>query len=350
MNHILIANWIELAARHCCTNVCGNQCLDGTGNACCGGTAVCSAGQTCVAGNCTSMPPVQSVTPTSTPNSPSPTPSPVASNPTPTPTPDPLSELNAGVPPSAKADLAAACFLSTQFSCYYTTPAWYTSLPSDAQSYYSSTNSVADHSAFCTSTAIINPQCNSTSPHASLSPGAKGGIGVGKGAPAFKPFLTGPPPPPTLPYTSPPTTTQVPTIGPNATTGPTTGPNTTSGWAGVSGPGAIPPPPLPHHGVPVPFIVGAYRRQGDRDQNRTIPRKAIASASSQESPSPSHPSMSEAGGGSISEMSETGARSATISSADDIASGSRAYGMHELQGEEVYEIPEGTRRYEAPDQ
>jgi hypothetical protein len=282
-----------------------------------------------------------------------------------------LSELNAGVPPSAKANPAAACFLSTQFSCYYTTPAWYTSLPSDAQSYYSSTNSVADHSAFCTSTAIINPQCNGTSPHASLSPGAKGGIGVGvvagvvgivgliicimkvclgKGAPAFKPFLTGPPPPPTLPYTSPPTTTQVPTIGPNATTGPTTGPNTTSGWAGVSGPGAVPPAPPPHHGVPVPFIVGAYRRQGDRDRNRTIPRKAIASASSEESPSPSHPSMSEAGGGPISEMSETGARSATISSADDIASGSRAHGMHELQGEEVYEIPEGTRRYEAPDQ
>ena len=143
-------------------------------------------------GSCTSIPPVQSATPTSTPNSPSPTPSPtpgglspsptpsptpgspspspspttspVASNPTPTPTPDPLSELNAGVPPSAKADPAAACFLSTQFSCYYTTPAWYTSLPSDAQSYYSSTNSVADHSAFCTSTAIINPQCNTPHP------------------------------------------------------------------------------------------------------------------------------------------------------------------------------------------
>jgi hypothetical protein len=60
--------------------------------------------------------------------------------------------------------------------------------------------------------------------------------------------------------------------------------------------------------------------------------------------------MSEAGGGPISEISETGARSATISSADDIANGSRGHGMHELQGEEVYEIPEGARRYEAPDQ
>jgi hypothetical protein len=60
--------------------------------------------------------------------------------------------------------------------------------------------------------------------------------------------------------------------------------------------------------------------------------------------------MSEAGGGPISEMSETGARSATISSADDIASGSWGHGLHEIQGEELYEIPENTRIYEAPDQ
>lgn len=73
----------------------------------------------------------------------------------------------------------AACFLSTQFAPYYTTPDWYRSLPPNAQSTYSSTNAAASEGALCTSTAVINPQYFNVTHHDNeLSSGAKAGISI----------------------------------------------------------------------------------------------------------------------------------------------------------------------------
>lgn len=478
----------------CCTNVCGSQCLDGSDSTCCGDTAVCSAGQQCMENTCTSIPPSQTLTtsPVNSPaqaSTPSTIPSQAASpltsiarppttltNQVSTPSSNPLSELNADVPTSVRTDPAAACFLSTQFTCYYTTPTWYKLLPSNAQSLYSATNAAASHGAFCTSTAVINPQCLNGTHKSGLSPSAKVGVGLGSAAGvlaiaalilyllkaclpasskvplAFKPFLPPPPPPASIPpgtpggpqapqpYSHPPanpaqpnvphypsypphlgppntpgmptstnpmspitsippaldpfTSTPGTTFSPNA---PSTGPNTSSGtpgtisspgttispggwngvsgpnpgnWTGVSGPGAQPPAPPSHghHSVPLPLIIGGLRRRDDRNnrnQANTILRKAIPS---QQLPDRSDQGINEAGGGPISEMSEDGTRSATISSVEDIASGSWGLSAQEMQGSEIhevaegvnrhevpegvrrYEVPEGTRRHEAPDQ
>lgn len=85
-----------------------------------------------------------------------------------------LSELQSLVPVTAQQDSAAACFLLTSYSTCYTTPTWYTSLDSGAQSYFSSVN--AANTAACTSCA------SSTSHSDHLSAGAKAGIGVGAAA------------------------------------------------------------------------------------------------------------------------------------------------------------------------
>jgi hypothetical protein len=338
----------------------------------------------------------------STANAPSPT---TLSTQVSKPSSNPLSELNEYAPTSVRTDPAAACFLSTQFTCYYTTPTWYKSLPSDAQSLYSATNAAASHSAFCTSTAVINPKCLNGTHNSGLSPGAEVGVGLGSAAGAlavtalilyllkaclpasskvplaFKPFLPPPPPasiPPGAPggpqAPQPPANPAQPNVpyqpsyppysGPPNTPGVPNGPLSPNPTSPMS---SIPPASHPFTSTadPLPLIIGGLRRKDDRnDWNRadTILRKAVPS---RQLPDRSGQGINEAGGGPISEMSEAETRSATISSIKDITSGSWCLGAQEVQCSEVaegvirhevpegvrsYEVPEGTRRYEAPDQ
>ncbi|KAE8454599.1 hypothetical protein EG329_000222 [Mollisiaceae sp. DMI_Dod_QoI] len=175
--------WTELgpavAEAPCCSNVCGDTCLDGTGISCCGGS-VCSSDQQCISNTCTSPDPPSS-TPSSIPASPTPilhsSPSPSSSEPTSSTPLNPTSELLIDIPSSAQTDPAAACFLSTQYAPYYTTPTWYQSLDPAAQSLYSSSvaASATNSSAICTATGTINPADS----HSGLSTGAKAGVAVG---------------------------------------------------------------------------------------------------------------------------------------------------------------------------
>jgi len=48
-------------------------------------------------------------------------------------------------------------------------------------------------------------------------------------------------------------------------------------------------------------------------------------------------------------MSEDGTRYATISSVEDIASGSWGLGAQEMQGSEIHEVAEGVNRHEVPE-
>lgn len=82
-----------------------------------------------------------------------------------------LSDLQSGVPTTAQADPAAACFLNTSYTAFYSTPAWYTALPVSAQSYFSSLN--AGNVTACTASPLPGTQ------NSGLSPGAEGGIAVG---------------------------------------------------------------------------------------------------------------------------------------------------------------------------
>lgn len=173
-----------------------------------------------------------------------------------------LDVLQTAVPQSVQSDAAGACFLNTAYTTY-TTPSWYTVMPSNAQSYFASVN--AENTAAC----VANNGGGSA-----LSPGAKAGIGVGvavglaglggliylliklgiiggssaatgaaggsSAAAAAGTSSAAPPPPPTW----------------NGVTG--------SEWNGVTGSGASPPAPS---NIPVPPIVAAaaIRRSRDRD-------------------------------------------------------------------------------------
>ncbi|KAF2664286.1 hypothetical protein BT63DRAFT_105389 [Microthyrium microscopicum] len=81
-----------------------------------------------------------------------------------------LSTLRALVPASAQTDPTAACFIQSSYSACYATPTWWSSLPGDSQTYFSSVNSA--NNAACTS-------CPASGGSAGLSTGAKAGIGVG---------------------------------------------------------------------------------------------------------------------------------------------------------------------------
>lgn len=83
-----------------------------------------------------------------------------------------LSILQTAIPVTAQTDPLAACFLVSAHSTQFTTPDWYTSLPSNAASYFSSLNAGAAATVSCAPS-------NTSSTGPSLSPGAKGGIGVG---------------------------------------------------------------------------------------------------------------------------------------------------------------------------
>ncbi|VUC36348.1 unnamed protein product [Clonostachys rosea] len=60
--------------------------------------------------------------------------------------------LQTAIPTSAQTDPEARCFLMSGHATQYTTPAWYTTLPSDLQSYYASATVEASATAQCTPT------------------------------------------------------------------------------------------------------------------------------------------------------------------------------------------------------
>jgi hypothetical protein len=82
-----------------------------------------------------------------------------------------LSTLRALVPSSAQTDPAAGCFVQQSYSACYTTPSWWSTIPNDSQSYFSSVNSA--NNAACTSCPTMGGEGNT------LSTGAKAGIGIG---------------------------------------------------------------------------------------------------------------------------------------------------------------------------
>lgn len=85
--------------------------------------------------------------------------------------------LATAIPASARTESSDACFVNTPYS-YYSTPTWYSTLPTQAQSYYSSVNQ--GNTAACTlSPAGAAALAGSHSTHHGLSGGAIAGIVIG---------------------------------------------------------------------------------------------------------------------------------------------------------------------------
>ncbi|KAF2113061.1 hypothetical protein BDV96DRAFT_648678 [Lophiotrema nucula] len=78
------------------------------------------------------------------------------------------------LPAAATTDPTAACFLASSYSAFYSTPTWYSTLPSAEQSYYAAAN--AQNPAAC--------KGNTTTPASGggMSAGARAGAGVGSAA------------------------------------------------------------------------------------------------------------------------------------------------------------------------
>ncbi|KAF4625679.1 hypothetical protein G7Y89_g12483 [Cudoniella acicularis] len=227
-----------------------------------------------------------------------------------------LAILQTAVPSSIRTNPTAACFLSSPYTSYYTTPAWYTSLPSNAQSYFSSVNIAANVTGVCTA-----PQ-NETGQN-SLSPGTKAGIAVGSIAGAgvvVAVLITGsstaggglgaasvpaaPPDPSGLGAAAPNASSWNGVVG--------------SSWNGVVSGGAAAPPPV-HHVPPFPIVVGGYGREDNQSGNggwnagnmqqarggsRVIPRKRVG-GSGGVSPVENESMLGSTGTGfGVSEMSQ----------------------------------------------
>ncbi|VUC32040.1 unnamed protein product [Clonostachys rosea] len=88
---------------------------------------------------------------------------------------DILSIIQTAVPAEAQTDPASACFLSTDHNSVYTTPDWYSGLPSQAQSYFSSVHATAASNGYCTADAASDGSSHSSS----LSTGAIVGAVIG---------------------------------------------------------------------------------------------------------------------------------------------------------------------------
>lgn len=85
--------------------------------------------------------------------------------------------LATAIPASARTESSDACFVNTPYS-YYSTPTWYSTLPTQAQSYYSSVNQ--GNTAACTlSPAGAAALAGAHSTHHGLSGGAIAGIVIG---------------------------------------------------------------------------------------------------------------------------------------------------------------------------
>ena len=238
-----------------------------------------------------------------------------------------LAVLQDAVPATAQSDAAGACFLFTQYTSAYTTPAWYTGLETDVQSYFSSAN--AQNTAACSPSPMSNQSVG-------LSSGAKGGIAGGAIAAAallgglaylaFTKFIAPKPMAKSAPTqaqpdntgqswqdnsgqpwqqqdnteqpwqdnTGQPNTLNQPTAGPNSG-GPemsqpggwsgVTGDPSSGGWSGVTGdpssggwngvmgsspPGSVAPPPG-GHGDELFIIAGAGRRRRSQEAQRPLP-------------------------------------------------------------------------------
>ncbi|VUC24866.1 unnamed protein product [Clonostachys rosea] len=79
--------------------------------------------------------------------------------------------IRTAVPSAAQTDPESACFLATQYTSYYTTPDWYKSMPSNAQSYYSSSANIqASRTSFCTATALAGSDGSDSSDNKSGPP------------------------------------------------------------------------------------------------------------------------------------------------------------------------------------
>lgn len=222
-----------------------------------------------------------------------------------------LAELQSAVPMTAQTNPSAACFLQTSYKRCYTTPTWWTSLPSDAKSYFAAIN--AANTAACTSCA------NSTSSGSVLSPGAKAGIGIGTvaGVAALGGlvallllkfgFIGGSSAAGTAAGGSQMAHTGGSSAAPTGNVGSSAanpgwsgmvGDPSGGGWSGVvgSGTGAAPPaPPLHHPIVPIPIIAGMRSRtesggaQSPRDSSyaasaqsqRIVPRRPVPESGAQ---------------------------------------------------------------------
>ncbi|CAG9949160.1 unnamed protein product [Clonostachys rosea f. rosea IK726] len=86
--------------------------------------------------------------------------------------------IRTAIPTSAQTEPTAPCFLTATGDSVYTTPDWYTALPSELQSYYSSVNVGASLSSYCTA-APTSPGGSHGTPGSSLSKGGKVGVAVG---------------------------------------------------------------------------------------------------------------------------------------------------------------------------
>ncbi|CAI6021444.1 unnamed protein product [Clonostachys chloroleuca] len=86
--------------------------------------------------------------------------------------------IRTAIPTSAQTEPTAPCFLTVTGDSVYTTPDWYTALPSELQNYYSSVNAGASLSSYCTE-APTSPGGSHGTPGSSLSKGGKVGVAVG---------------------------------------------------------------------------------------------------------------------------------------------------------------------------
>lgn len=91
-----------------------------------------------------------------------------------------VSYIQTAIPSEVRSQSSYACFVNSQYD-YYSTPSWYTSLPPEVQSYYSSVNQ--DNTAACTSpgpsSTATSTQAQQSSTGGGLSTGAKVGIALG---------------------------------------------------------------------------------------------------------------------------------------------------------------------------
>lgn len=249
----------------------------------------------------------------------------------------PIEILQTAVPDDAQNDAESACFLFPDYS--YTTPSWYTSLPSSAQSYYSSVNVKAQ--------ASITPACQApvAQKDSGLSPEEIAGAVVGSvvGAAAliallvtlYKFFFAGSAAAATPAWSG---------VSGNQGWSGVSGDN---GWNGVSGPQnmaqADPQPVLP-------IIAGGYRERKSEDVvnpawRPTQPR-ARTTSSGQSMPSYQGSSNVWNPSGQAQCPSSQGANYGWPHSGSPSESGGQAiYEMHpqyqsgQLEGNQIYEAP-----------
>ena len=251
----------------CCKNSCGLKCLDGTDKKCCG-EKICSK-------TTSSLTTATRTSAIDTSND--------SLGPTATQAQNPLVVLQTAVPTSAQLEPDAACFLQSQYAPYYSTPSWYTSLPTAAQSYYSSVNMAAAStmSSFCTKGNHTGGEGGRPPPRviagAVIGPigalaaiGALGYLatkaGILKNPFGPRPASQPPPPAPVNNGGAAPVNNAAPLHQSNTWSG-----ISGNGWSGVSGDGAQPPPQMTQQNPIPPILVGGHHRRSSDEQARLYP-------------------------------------------------------------------------------